>query len=92
MQSLADRVLSRPITVGQGLVDNRDRPRTVIVNAGRTHTADTTTLHFATGKKLRIWAEILTDYRPRVLAEGLGVSPNSMERNHFPNSVWLETR
>jgi len=37
-------------------------------------------------------AEILTDYRPRVLAEGLGVSPNSMERNHFPNSIWLETR
>jgi hypothetical protein len=39
-----------------------ERNVTIIVNAGRTHTADTTTLHFATGKKLRIWAEILTDY------------------------------
>ena len=37
-------------------------------------------------------AEILSDYRPRVLVEGLGSSPNSMERSHFPNSIWLETR
>ncbi len=37
-------------------------------------------------------AEVLSDYRPRVLVEGLGASPNSMERNHFPNSIWLETR
>ena len=35
MQSLADRVLSRPIAVGQGLVDNRDRPRAVIVTVGK---------------------------------------------------------
>jgi len=35
---------------------------------------------------------VLSDYRPRVLVDGLGASPNSMERNHFPNSIWLETR
>jgi hypothetical protein len=36
--------------------------------------------------------EILTDYRPRSLVEGLGASADSMQRNHFPNSIWLETR
>ena len=37
-------------------------------------------------------AKILSDYRPRVLVDGLGASRNSMQQNHFPNSTWLQTR
>jgi hypothetical protein len=39
-----------------------ERNVTVFVRAGRERRADATTIHFASGKKLRIWAEILTDY------------------------------
>jgi hypothetical protein len=39
-----------------------ERNVTVFVRAGREHRADAVTIHFVSGKKLRIWAEILTDY------------------------------
>jgi hypothetical protein len=39
-----------------------ERNVSVWVQFGRVRKFDATTIHFATGKKLRIWAEILSDY------------------------------
>jgi hypothetical protein len=36
-------------------------------------------------------AEVLSDYRPLPQVEGLGTSPRSVEQNHFPSSIWLQT-
>jgi hypothetical protein len=37
-------------------------------------------------------AEILPDYRALPQVEGIGESHRSVERNHFPSSIWLQTR
>ncbi len=39
-----------------------ERNVTVFVRGGREHRADATTIHFVSGKKMRIWAEVLSDY------------------------------
>jgi hypothetical protein len=39
-----------------------ERHVSVIVHMGRTHRTDTTTLHFISGKKLRFWEGIVSDY------------------------------
>jgi hypothetical protein len=56
------RKRGKEIRVSWAEITRIDRDVTEFENAGRLHQVDTTTIHFASGKTLRIWKGILTDY------------------------------